>query len=248
MISTVFKFTFNLWWSRGGARILSKISNVGFHGKPHTFFLWPRFHWFGRKEAQGPSLGTRWFQLLLLLSSMKAPKFQFFCPHFRETNQNSNNNQWNQVTKKMSGFLLKPRWTGLPLPLPNCSKILVVAPESSQLCFHFKRNLNCSYVDLFSIACSPPAPPTLTRYNHFWQVTRKLVRHRNDNYIKKNQKVRKYCPAKGLFSTHKREQKNSSRLVTLVLQLVNNKLSETGDFHWFATNRPSIWTWTWTST
>ena len=51
-------------------------------------------------EARGPSLGTRWFQFILFLPSMKPPKFQFFCPHFRETTQNSNNNLWNQVTKK----------------------------------------------------------------------------------------------------------------------------------------------------
>ena len=36
----------------------------------------------------------------LRFGRMKPPKFQFFCPHFRETTQNSNNNLWNQVKKK----------------------------------------------------------------------------------------------------------------------------------------------------
>ena len=52
----------------------------------------------------GPSLASKWFQFILFLHFMKPPKFQFFCQHFRETTKK---NQWNQVTKKMNGFVLE---------------------------------------------------------------------------------------------------------------------------------------------
>ena len=59
------------------------------------------------KNALGPTLGTRWFQFILFLHSMKPPKFQIFCQHFCETTQNSNNYPWNQVTKKNEWFPIK---------------------------------------------------------------------------------------------------------------------------------------------
>ena len=136
--------------------ILSKITNVGFHGKPLIFFYFCdlvfidyflNFWWYSRKRWQknlklwwyswnakkkiettwclgwalgaplrpslrasrsapasapplGPSLGTRWFQFILFLHVMKPQKFQIFWQQFCETTQNSNNNPWNQVTKK----------------------------------------------------------------------------------------------------------------------------------------------------
>ena len=80
-------------WNFGGihGRQKKKIETTWCPG----WALGPPFRPSAETEARGPSLGTRWFQFILFLPSMKPPKFQFFCPHFRETTQNSNNNQWN---------------------------------------------------------------------------------------------------------------------------------------------------------
>ena len=87
-----FKFTFNVWYSRG-ARILSKITYVGFHGKPLIFFYFCDLvslimigilrGFTAETEPRRPSLGTRWFQFFLSFREYHKILY-FFCPHFRE--------------------------------------------------------------------------------------------------------------------------------------------------------------------
>ena len=66
------------------------------------------FVWYSRKWWQ-KKLKLWWYSWKakknVFLPSMKPPKFQFFCQHIRETTQNSNNIQWNWVSKNISGFV-----------------------------------------------------------------------------------------------------------------------------------------------
>ena len=97
-----------MWYNRGG-EILSKITNVGFHGKALIFFYfcdldfidyYLNFWWYSRKCDQ-KKLKLWWYSWkakkrppLRPSSPAWAPGgFNLFYSHFRETTRNSNDNE-----------------------------------------------------------------------------------------------------------------------------------------------------------